>query len=101
MASRRSAPGRGRRGMGGQARAEERAAYLFLTPWLIGLVVFLLAPLAWSIYISMSDEQLLKPGQFIGLDNYHEIFTDDPSFYQSLGVTLRWIALTTPLFLAA
>ena len=101
MASRLSAPGRPRQRMGGQERAEERAAYAFLAPWLIGLVVFLVAPLAWSIYISMSDEQLLKPGQFIGLDNYHEIFTDDRSFYQSLGVTLRWIALTTPLFLAA
>jgi multiple sugar transport system permease protein len=86
---------------GGQARAEERAAYLFLAPWLIGLVVFLAAPLAWSVYISMSDEQLLKVGQFIGLENYRTIFTADPSFYQALGVTLRWIVLTTPLFLVA
>ena len=85
----------------GQARAEERAAFAFLSPWLIGLVVFLAAPLAWSVYISMSDEQLVKPGRFIGLDNYTQIFTNDPSFYQSLGVTLRWILLTTPLFLVA
>ncbi len=85
----------------GMARREERAAYLFLTPWLVGLVVFLAAPLGWSVYISMSDEQLLRPGQFIGLDNYTQIFTNDPSFYQSIGVTLRWIALTTPLFLGA
>jgi ABC-type sugar transport systems, permease components len=63
--------------------------------------VFLAAPLAWSVYISMSDEQLVKPGRFIGLDNYSQIFTNDPSFYQSLGVTLRWILLTTPLFLVA
>src|SRR3954451_20627096 len=55
---------RRRRPLGGQARAEERAAYTFLAPWLIGLVVFLVAPLAWSIYISLSDEQLLRPGQF-------------------------------------
>jgi ABC-type sugar transport system permease subunit len=89
------------RARSGQARSEERAAYLFLTPWLVGLVVFLAAPLIWSVYISMSDEQLLKPGQFIGLDNYRDIFTNDPSFYQSLGVTLRWIIFTTPLFLAA
>ena len=85
----------------GEARREERAAYLFLSPWLVGLVLFLAAPLAWSVYISMSDEQLLKPGQFIGLDNYQQIFTNDPSFYQSLAVTLRWILLTTPVFLAA
>jgi multiple sugar transport system permease protein len=85
----------------GQALAEERAAFAFLSPWLVGLVVFVAAPLAWSVYISMSDEQLVKPGQFIGLDNYTQIFTNDPSFYQSLGVTIRWILLTTPLFLVA
>jgi multiple sugar transport system permease protein len=85
----------------GEARREERAAYLFLAPWLIGLVLFLAAPLVWSVYISMSDEQLLKPGRFVGLENYQQIFTNDPSFYQSLAVTLRWILLTTPLFLVA
>ncbi len=90
-----------RRPRTGEARREEQAAYLFLSPWLVGLVVFLVAPLAWSVYISMSDEQLLRPGQFVGLDNYQQIFTNDPSFYQSLAVTVRWILLTTPLFLAA
>jgi multiple sugar transport system permease protein len=85
----------------GQARAEERAAFAFLSPWLIGLVMFVVAPLVWSVYISMSDEQLVRPGRFIGLDNYTQIFTNDPSFYRSLGVTLRWILLTTPLFLGA
>jgi multiple sugar transport system permease protein len=85
----------------GEARREERAAYLFLAPWLVGLVLFLAAPLVWSVYISMSDEQLLKPGRFVGLENYQQIFTNDPSFYQSLAVTLRWILLTTPLFLVA
>jgi multiple sugar transport system permease protein len=90
-----------RRPRTGEARREERAAYLFLAPWLIGLVLFLAAPLVWSVYISMSDEQLLKPGRFVGLENYQQIFTNDPSFYQSLAVTLRWILLTTPLFLVA
>lgn len=99
--SARSLLGSPKRRRSGQARAEERAAFAFLSPWLIGLVVFLAAPLAWSVYISMSDEQLVKPGRFIGLDNYSQIFTNDPSFYQSLGVTLRWILLTTPLFLVA
>lgn len=99
--SARSLLGSPKRRRSSQTRAEERAAFAFLSPWLIGLVVFLAAPLAWSVYISMSDEQLVKPGRFIGLDNYSQIFTNDPSFYQSLGVTLRWILLTTPLFLVA
>jgi len=94
-----------RRGPGiprsGEARREERAAYLFLLPWLAGLVFFLAVPLAWSVWISLTDERLLKAGEFIGTANYERIFTADPSFSHSLGVTIRWIVFTTPLFMAA
>jgi ABC-type sugar transport system permease subunit len=81
-------------------RGDERAALLFLLPWFVGLVFFLLLPLAWGIWISLTDEQIVKVGAFVGLQNYQEILTDDPLFIQSLGVTLRWIVLTTPLFMA-
>lgn len=83
------------------AGREERAAYLFLLPWLVGLVVFVAAPLVWSVWISLTDEQLLRPGDYIGTANYERIFTEDPHFVQALGVTLRWILFTTPVFLAA
>ncbi len=80
-------------------RGDERAALLFLLPWLVGLVAFLLVPLVWGIWISLTDEQIVKVGEFVGLGNYQEILTDDPLFQQALGVTLRWIVLTTPLFM--
>ncbi len=80
-------------------RGDERAAFLFLLPWLVGLVAFLIVPLVWGIWISLTDEQIVKVGEFIGLANYQEILTDDPLFLQALGVTLRWILLTTPLFM--
>lgn len=88
-------------GMGRLARAEERAAYLFMLPWFVGLVAFMIVPLLWSIWVSMSDERLLLPGKFIGLQNYVKMFTADPLFYQALYVTLKWVALTTPLYLVA
>jgi ABC-type sugar transport system permease subunit len=80
-------------------RGDERAALLFLLPWLVGLVAFLVLPLIWGIWISLTDEQIVKVGAFVGVANYQEILTDDPLFIQSLGVTLRWIVLTTPLFM--
>lgn len=86
-------------GMGRLGRAEERAAYLFLLPWFVGLVAFMIVPLAWSVWVSMSDERLLVPGKFVGLENYVKIFTADPLFYQALYVTLKWVALTTPLYI--
>jgi multiple sugar transport system permease protein len=82
-----------------QAASEERAAYLFLMPWFAGLVFLLAIPLLWSVYISLTDEQQLRVGDFVGLDNYVRMFTADDLFFHSLGVTLRWIVLSTPLFL--
>jgi ABC-type sugar transport system permease subunit len=81
------------------SKGEERAAYLFLAPWIAGFVLFLLIPLGWAVWLSFTDEQLLRPGQFIGLDNYVRAFTDDPKFYKSLQVTLTWIVVAVPLFL--
>ena len=86
-----------RRRVGGQARAEERAAYAFLTPWLIGIVVFLLIPLVYSVWISLTDEQLLRQGAFVGLDNYVTILGGgDPYFWKAMQVTFSWVLLTVP-----
>jgi len=82
---------------------EERVAYLFLLPWFAGLLFFLAIPLVYSLYISMTDRRLISRGRehFIGLDNYLYMFTQDGFFYHSLYITMKWIVLTTPLFLTA
>lgn len=79
--------------------AEERAAYLFLSPWLAGVVFFLLVPLGWAVWLSFTDEQLLRPGAFVGVQNYVRAFSHDPSFYKALEVTLTWIVIAVPLYL--
>lgn len=78
---------------------EGRVALFFLLPWLAGLVLFLAIPLAWGVWISLTDEQIVRIGDFVGIANYQEILTDDPLFLQALGVTARWILLTTPMFM--
>jgi multiple sugar transport system permease protein len=90
---------RERGGGGGMGRGEERAAWLFLSPWLAGLLLFLALPLGWAVWLSFTDEQLLRPGQFVGLENYVRAFTRDPSFYKALQVTLTWIVIAVPVFL--
>lgn len=82
-------------------RAEERAAYLFLIPWVIGLISFLFVPLIWSVWVSLTDERLLIPGRFIGLSNYIDMFTQNPLFYQAIFVTVKWVLMTTPVYLIA
>jgi multiple sugar transport system permease protein len=96
MAAQRGSPPRrpGRLG-----RHEERVAYLFLMPWFAGLICFLAIPLLWSVWVSLSSRQLLRPGRFVGLQNYLYMFTEDRFFYHTLAVTVRWLLLTTPLYL--
>lgn len=90
---------RTRYALGKNARREERAAYLFLLPWLVGLLGLIVVPLVWAVWISLTDEQLFVKGHFVGLKNYVTIVTGDEFFYKSLMVTLRWVALTSPLYL--
>jgi multiple sugar transport system permease protein len=87
--------------LGVNARREERAAFLFLIPWLLGLAMFVVIPMGWAIWTSLTDERLLGGGGFIGLDNYVTMVKDDPYFAKSLGVTLKWAFFTTPLYLVA
>jgi multiple sugar transport system permease protein len=90
-------------GLGGQklgilARREERIAYLFLLPWLIGLLVFVIGPIIASLFISMTNWNLLNPPQWVGLENYQKMFSDR-DFYNSLGVTLKYVALSVPIYM--
>lgn len=87
--------------LGNMARQEERAAYLFLLPWLIGLVVFLLGPIVASILISMTNWNLVSPPKWVGLANYREMFFEDRNFWQSIRVTLKYTAMSVPLYLVA
>ena len=71
--------------------------YLFLTPWLIGLVVFLAGPTLVSLYLSFTDYNLLLSPDWIGLGNYREMFTQDTRYLASLKVTFTYVALAVPL----
>lgn len=81
------------------ARHEERAAYLFLAPWLIGLVAFTGLPILASLYMSLTNWRLLTEPKWIGLENYNTMLTKDPVFWSSVLVTLRYTVLSLPLFM--
>lgn len=48
----------------------------WISPWLIGFALFLLAPIAMSLYYSLTDDSLLEGPVFIGLENYRELLSD-------------------------
>jgi multiple sugar transport system permease protein len=67
--------------------------YLFLAPSFAILLVFLIYPLFWNIYIALHDVSLttlLKDWEYIGLENFVALF-NDPNFYTSLKVTLMFV----------
>ena len=73
-------------------------AYVFLTPWLIGLVVFILGPILFSLGMSTFNYTLGREAEatFIGLGNYVRAFTKDELFWPSLGRTFLYTAVLVP-----
>jgi multiple sugar transport system permease protein len=80
------------------------AAYLFLLPWILGILVFTIGPMLASLYLSFTDYNLLKsplksPPEFIGLENYTEML-GDAAFWNSFRVTVTYVIISVPLQLA-
>lgn len=78
-------------------RLERAAPYLFLSPWIIGLIVFSVGPILLSLYFSFTNFNLLQSPQWIGLQNYKNIFTNDTLFYTSLRVTFLYLLMAVPI----
>lgn len=73
------------------------APWLLLTPWLIGLLAITLGPMLASLYLSFTNYNLLGVTRWVGVDNYEQIFTDDPRFYAAAAVTLKYVVFAVPL----
>ena len=92
---------RNRPRLGRMAKQEERAAYLFLLPWLIGLLVFWIGPILASVVLSLTDWYIISSPTWAGLGNYQEMFFDDNQFWQSIRVTLKYTVMSIPLYMVA
>lgn len=69
---------------------------LYLTPWMIGILFFVVYPFAMSLFYSFTDYSMLTEPKFIGFDNYIKMFTDDPIFWSSVKATIKFVFLTVP-----
>ncbi|MET9083935.1 sugar ABC transporter permease [Streptomyces sp. NPDC004237] len=71
--------------------------WLFISPFLIGLIVFVYVPIGWSVYLSFFDARFtVTPDKFIGFDNYTYMLTD-PKFVDSLGTFTVFAAFIVPI----
>lgn len=70
--------------------------WVFISPWLLGFVAFLLGPMVASIYISLTEWDSFTPPEWVGLANYEQALTD-PIFWKSLGNTFFYALISVPL----
>lgn len=88
------------RGRSGNHR-RTRTAYLFLAPWLIGVVGLIAVPLLYSLYLSFTNFDVLGTPEWVGLANYERLFTADQRYLHSLTLTLGYVVVSVPVQLAA
>src|SRR5688572_10750495 len=83
------------------ARRESFWGLAFISPWIVGALVFTLLPMGASFVISLTDFDPRYPDavRSVGLANYHRLLTD-PLVFQALGVTLKFAAVMLPLTMA-
>jgi len=74
--------------------------YLFISPWIVGFLLFTAGPIAASLVLSFFQWSLIRPPRLVWFDNYVQMFSQDPLFWQSLKVTLTYVAAAVPLQLA-
>ncbi len=81
-------------------RAETRAGYAFLFPWLLGFVALTAGPMLASLYLAFTDYDLFSAPTWVGLDNFTRLF-DDPNYIQAWKVTAQYVVFGTPIKLAS
>jgi multiple sugar transport system permease protein len=69
----------------GIRRQEELTGWLFILPVTLGVLLFQLYPVAYSLYISLTEFSFVKAPKWVGVANYVELFTADRYFWTALG----------------
>ena len=73
-----------------------KCGYFFIGPGIIGLICFSFGPMLFSLGISFTSWDVISAKEFVGLENYKNLF-QDPLFFKSLKVTLYYTLLSVPL----
>jgi len=77
-------------------RRHSAFGWLFVAPFGIVFLVFLIAPLAYAFYLSLFKKALIGGTQFVGFDNYAKAFTD-PNFLEGVWFVIRFSIVLIPL----
>lgn len=76
---------------------EKVAGYVFVMPFIIGLLVFTVIPFFTSLYLAFTDYNVLTAPKWIGLDNFKRMFFEDKLFWKAFWVTFRFAFTQIPI----
>ncbi len=71
--------------------------YLFMLPFIILFLIFVVAPVLTAVYLSFTYYNMLEAPRWIGLSNYRLLFVEDDVFITAIQNTLIFAAVTGPL----
>lgn len=80
-----------------KARGAGIVPWLFISPWILGFLLFTLGPLVFSFVMSLHDWPVVGERKFVGFGNYATMLQNDPQFWASLLITVKFAALFVPL----
>ena len=69
---------------------------IYISPWIIGFLVFTVGPMIASAYLSLTTYNMVTPPRFAGLNNYEYMFSDR-LFWKSIGNTLYYTVIFVPI----
>lgn len=78
-------------------KGETLAGYLFLTPNIIGFLLFIAIPVAISLILSFFEWDLVSAPTFVGLENFRDLLFNDPVFWKVVKNTVLYVGLYIPL----
>ncbi|MCW3158056.1 carbohydrate ABC transporter permease [Micropruina sonneratiae] len=84
-----------RQRLSGLRRREALWCYIFMTPAVLGVLVFAIGPMIASLWLSFTDYDMLSSPEFIGLKNYTKLVSDK-LFWHSLRITMLYAVVVVP-----
>lgn len=73
------------------------AGYLFVSPWIIGFILFALIPIVMSAWLAFTNYDILGDWEYVGLDNFTRMFTKDRRYASSITATFKYVLASVPL----
>ena len=72
------------------------SSYVLVSPYILHVMVFVLFPVAFSLFLTFHEWNIIGPMKYVGLTNYEKLF-EDQYFFKSIRNTLIFLVIHIPL----